>query len=194
MHYTARFVRVAWLVLAAAGCSDDGLSVQDLNSSSTAGVGDSTANPTSPQTTADTLDGSGSGEGSMTGGTQGEGDTDASGGTSETPTSTTGDATTSVDTSVGTTEGTGTTAGTGTSEGSSSTGEACEPITEDPSGIGGECINDVDCPAGYTCQPFAGIVFQLSCQILCTQDCECPAGYTCAEIADKSGSTWHQCA
>ena len=55
------------------------------------------------------------------------------------------------------------------------------------------CNRDVDCPTGYTCQPFAGIVFQLSCQILCTQDCECPAGYTCDEIADKSGSTWHQC-
>lgn len=186
MHRTARFVSVAFLALAAAGCSDDGLNVQDLNSSSTAGSGgDSTANPTSPQTTADTLDGSASGEGSMTGGTQG--DTGASGGTSETPTGTTGDATTTVGTTDDTTDG------TGTSEGSSSTGEACQPITEDPSGIGGECINDVDCPVGYTCQPFAGIVFQLSCQILCTQDCECPAGYTCLEIADKSGSTWHQC-
>lgn len=186
MHRKARFVYAAWLVVAAAGCSDDGLNVQGLNSSSTAGTGggDSSGNATAPQTTADTRGGTGSGEAGSSGvATHGDAETGASGSTSEIPTGTTGDATTTV----------GTTEGTGTTEGSSSTGEVCQPITEDPSGIGGECINDVDCPAGYTCQPFAGIVFQLSCQILCTQDCECPAGYTCDEIADKSGSTWHQC-
>lgn len=189
MHRKARFVYAAWLVVAAAaGCSDDGLNVQGLNSSSTAGSGggDSSGNATVPQTTADDRGGTGSGEGpadSSGVATHGDAETGASGSTSDIPTGTTGDATTTV----------GTTEGTGTTEGSSSTGEVCQPITEDPSGIGGECTNDVDCPAGYTCQPFAGIVFQLSCQILCTQECECPAGYTCDEIADKSGSTWHQC-
>ena len=71
------------------------------------------------------------------------------------------------------------------------TGSACTDSSQCCSltCAGGECINDVDCPAGYTCQPFAGIVFQLSCQILCTQDCECPAGYTCYVHADsKVGS------
>ena len=51
----------------------------------------------------------------------------------------------------------------------------------------------LDCPAEYTCQPFAGIVFQQTCQILCTMDCECPAGLTCFEVADKSGAVWYQC-
>ena len=191
MHRTARFVVSAWLVVAAAGCSDDGLDVQGQNSSSTGNSGgDSSGNPTAPATTADEHGGTGSADGDSTvGGTQGNVDTSAGSTTSEIPPGSTGDATT-----VGATEGTSSSGGPGTTEGSSSTGEVCEPITEDPSGIGGECINDVDCPAGYTCQGFAGIVFQLSCQILCTQDCECPLGYTCVEIADKSGSTWHQCA
>jgi hypothetical protein len=193
MHCTARFVVSAWLVVAATGCSDDGLNVQGLNSSSTGNSGgDSTGNATGPVTTADDHGGTGSVDGTSTGaGTQGNVDTSAGSSTSEIPTGSTGDATTLG----GTTEGPGSSSeGPGTTEGSSSTGEVCEPINEDPSGIGGECINDVDCLDGYTCQPFVGIVFQLSCQILCTQDCECPLGYTCIEIADKSGSTWHQCA
>lgn len=178
----------AWLVVAAAGCSDDGLNVQGQNSSSTGNSGgDSTGNATNdPVTTGEDQGATGSGEGPAgSSGMATQGDTSVGSSTSEIPTGTTGDATT---------EGTSSSGGPGTTEGSSSTGEVCEPITEDPSGIGGECINDVDCPAGYTCQGFAGIVFQLSCQILCTQDCECPLGYTCVEIADKSGSTWHQCA
>lgn len=178
----------AWLVVAAAGCSDDGLNVQGQNSSSTGNSGgDSSGNATAPVTTADEHGGTASADGGTTAqGTQGNVDTSAGSSTSEIPTGTTVDAT------IGATEGSSS-GGPGTTEGSSSTGEVCEPITDDPSFIGGECINDVDCPDGYTCQPFAGIVFQLSCQILCMEDCECPLGYTCLEIADKSGATWHQC-
>jgi hypothetical protein len=72
-------------------------------------------------------------------------------------------------------------------------GDACEPLTDDPSAIGVPCGNGLMlCPPEYTCQPFAGIVLQESCQILCAQDCECPDGYTCEEVADK-GNMWMQC-
>lgn len=83
---------------------------------------------------------------------------------------------------------------TDTSPGSTTdTGETCVPITEDASGIGSECAVDGDCPAGYTCQPFAGIVLEMSCQVLCEQTCECPAGLSCIAVADKSGASWNQC-
>lgn len=91
--------------------------------------------------------------------------------------------------------GTGTDTGTSDSSGTSATesGEVCEPITEDASGIGLECENDGDCLDGYTCQAFQGIVLTRQCQILCEQTCQCPAGLGCVEIADKSGVPWHQC-
>ncbi len=93
-------------------------------------------------------------------------------------------------TTVGTTEVT-----TASSEDTATTdsGEPCVPITEDASAIGLECEIDADCPAGYTCQPFAGIVLSTQCEILCEQTCECPAGLSCTEITDKGGATWHQC-
>ena len=109
------------------------------------------------------------------------------------------------------------------------TGETCVPVTDDASGIGGQCNDDGDCPtppartpppvlgeagfphpqgggervgqcnddgdclAGYTCQPFQGIVLEMSCQVLCEQTCECPAGLVCTPVADKSGAAWNQC-
>jgi hypothetical protein len=197
MHCTARFVCAAWLVVAAA-CSDDGLSVQDLNSSSTAAEGSSSGSAsgnatTSPVTTVDSASITGTDDGP--GGTTVAEPTDA-GDTvlDESTVGTTG----GPGDSTGTTDGTGTTGGStteGSTEGSTtggSTTEACEPITEDASGIGVDCMNDGECPEGYTCQAFEGIVLQQLCQILCTQDCECPAGLTCIEVSDKSGS-WHQC-
>jgi hypothetical protein len=104
------------------------------------------------------------------------------------------DESTSIGDSWTTTSGT-TEVTTGTSEDTATTdsGEPCVPITEDASGINLECNVDGDCPAGYTCQPFQGIVFQTTCQVLCEQTCECPAGLTCNETADKSGAVWHQC-
>ena len=77
---------------------------------------------------------------------------------------------------------------------SESSGTAgCEPITDDPTAIGDPCTGNGDCPAGYTCQPFSGIVPQESCQILCEQSCECPQGFQCVQVTDKSGIPWMQC-
>jgi hypothetical protein len=90
------------------------------------------------------------------------------------------------DASIGTTD---VTAGTTATD----SGDPCVPITDDPSGIGGECNNDGDCLAGYTCQSFQGIVLEVSCQVLCEQTCECPAGLVCTPVADKSGMSWNQC-
>jgi hypothetical protein len=194
MHCTARFVCAAWLV-AAAACSDDGLNVQDLNSSSTAtAAGESSGNPTGPVTTAD--------DHGATAGSTGTTPTDSTGATGSTSFSETtvndNDGTT-IETSMGesssgTTDGSTTDGSTtdGSTTGGSTT-EACEPITEDPSGIGLECQSNLDCLPGYTCQPFEGFAFQITCQILCEEDCDCPMGYTCTEIADKSGAVWHQC-
>lgn len=97
-----------------------------------------------------------------------------------------GDATTSTGT-------TGETTGTTGETSSTDDGEPCVPITEDASGIGVACEVDGDCLPGYTCQPFQGIVQQLSCQVRCEQTCECPAGLACLEVADKSGASWFQC-
>ena len=97
------------------------------------------------------------------------------------------ESTTIGDASIGTTDVTVGTAST------TDTGETCVPITDDPSGIGGQCNNDGDCLAGYTCQPFQGIVLEMACQVLCEQTCECPAGLVCTPVADKSGAAWNQC-
>jgi hypothetical protein len=67
------------------------------------------------------------------------------------------------------------------------------PITDDDSAIGVDCESDGDCPDGYTCQPFSGIVLQMQCQILCEEDCECPDGYSCMQIVDKTMMPWNQC-
>jgi hypothetical protein len=197
MHCTARIVGVAWLV-AAAACSDDGLTVQSQNSSSTGSIdslGDSSGE--SP------VSGGGEEQGGSASGGSGTGNTaDPDGASSETglpPSGTTDLSGTTGDGGVtedgGTTEattGSGTTGGASSSEGST-TGEACQPITEDPSGIGTNCRSALDCLPGYTCQPFQGFVFQQTCQILCTMECECPAGLACLEVADKSGAVWYQC-
>lgn len=187
MHRTTRFVVAAWLA-AAAGCSDDGIPAQGLNSSGT-GVdtvpGESTGNGTNPTTGEDQGGtGNGTGTGPADGDTQGGPDTDTSGPPPA-------DGSTSVATDDGSTVGT--TEATGTTEGSPTTGEVCDPITEDPSGIGVACRGDLDCLEGYTCQPFNGLVFQQTCQILCTMDCECPMGLACVETVDKLGIPWFQC-
>jgi hypothetical protein len=95
-------------------------------------------------------------------------------------TTTIGDATTTTET-------------TGSTSATTDSGEVCDPITEDASAINNACNSDLDCPADYTCQPFQGIVLQMTCQVLCEQTCQCPAGLSCIEIADKSGATWGQC-
>jgi hypothetical protein len=201
MHCTARIVGAAWLVVASA-CSDDGLTVQNQNSSSTAAsdsLGDSSGE--SP------VSGDGGEQGGSASGGSGTGntadpdsatasetglDTGPPGGTTDLS-GTTDDAGGTTDATSGTTDATsGSTDGASSSEGST-TGEPCQPITEDPSGIGTNCRSDVDCLPGYTCQPFEGFVFQQTCQILCTLECECPAGLACLETADKSGAVWYQC-
>ncbi|HEV8325213.1 MAG TPA: hypothetical protein VG389_26590 [Myxococcota bacterium] len=62
----------------------------------------------------------------------------------------------------------------------------------DPSSIDAMCLSDTDCPVGYVCQPFSGIILTQSCEVLCATDCDCPAGYSCMPRADKSGS-WMEC-
>jgi hypothetical protein len=69
----------------------------------------------------------------------------------------------------------------------------CDPLAADSSAVDQPCGDSGgDCPDGYTCQPFNGIVLQMKCEILCTEDCECPDGGTCEEFADKAGA-WTQC-
>ena len=178
-----RFVCV--LALAVTGCSDDGLPVNNQNDSGTSGAtASATASATAPATTTD--DG-----------------VDSVGGTAE-GTAGTGPVGTGTDGPPNATESTGTDGPTGSTEGSStgvdtdsSTGtetetDGCEPITEDASDIGTDCMSDMDCEPGYTCQPFNGFVFEQTCQILCTESCECPMGLTCQFTADKV-TDWFQC-
>lgn len=69
-------------------------------------------------------------------------------------------------------------------------GGAC---TNDTSAIGNDCTSDGDCPAGYVCQGFSGVIFTQSCQILCAPGaCPCPSGTACTTVGDKGG-TWMQC-
>jgi hypothetical protein len=68
----------------------------------------------------------------------------------------------------------------------------CTPVTMDSSAIDEACVDDGDCPAGYTCQGFNGFVFVQSCQILCNETCERPSGLSCITVSDKLGS-WTQC-
>ncbi len=70
--------------------------------------------------------------------------------------------------------------------------DSCVPLTNDTAPKDDECGEGAPCPAGYTCQAFAGIVLQMSCQVLCTSDCDCPSGTRCETVADKAGS-WMQC-
>ena len=185
MHCTIRSHLLALLVLLPA-CSDDGLSGQGQNSST--GNGDSGA-----------VTGGDVNDGGTSPATSGEGDTSGgppAGTTSGDPGSDgTGATTGTVDTE-GTSTGGSSTEGSST-EGSStegsSTGEPCTPITDDPTAIGTDCENDLDCPEGYTCQPFQGFVLQMQCQILCEEHCECPMGLTCNPTVDKSGVSWSQC-
>lgn len=89
--------------------------------------------------------------------------------------------------------GTGTGSDSGTSGDTGTTTSTCEPINPDPTEIGMECQIDANCPMGYTCQPFSGVVLQMTCQILCEDDCECPMGLTCNETVDKTQMPWFQC-
>lgn len=85
-----------------------------------------------------------------------------------------------------------TTSGTSGSS-STATETGCAPITDDATAIGTDCMADLDCPDGYTCQPFQGFDLQMQCQVLCEQTCECPVGFTCTETVDKTGVSWFQC-
>ena len=69
--------------------------------------------------------------------------------------------------------------------------DGCVPPTSDTSAIGTSCTSAADCPSGYVCQPFIGIVLQQTCEIRCETAC-CPSGTTCQMVADKAG-TWLQC-
>jgi hypothetical protein len=183
MRSTTSFALMTWLA-AIAACSDDGLSVQNQNSSTggaeTGSVMTSDHGPEDgPGDTTSQDEGPPGGTGGTTGGHEEDGTTSAEG---------TGSATEGTGTTGGT-EGTGT---TGDTEGSS-TGEPCVPITDDASAIATDCQVDADCPDGYTCQPFVGVVLQQQCQILCEATCECPMGLTCNETVDQGGVPWFQC-
>jgi hypothetical protein len=98
--------------------------------------------------------------------------------------------------------GSGSAAGAGGSSGSAgrdggtldaSSPDACSALSTDASAFDKTCVNTIDCPGGYTCQPFNGIVLSYSCQVLCQRDCECPAGRTCQAVSDESGASWKQC-
>ena len=159
------------------GCSDDGVPGQGQNSSTSGHADDGSGSPADAPNS--TSDGGSTGSAGSSGG--------------EPPSATTGGGTqgetegdVEVDTE-GDTEGTT----SGDTEGTT-TGEICEPITEDPTGIGTPCQTDMDCLPGYTCQVFEGFVLELSCQILCEDTCECPEGLTCTLTQDKVKS-WFQC-
>lgn len=183
MRFSITVCGLCGLVVAAA-CSDDGLTVQNQNSStSSAGSGGIESAATGEDQATATAGGSG--------GTTSPADTSATEtspphdtDTGEPPSDTTGP---ELDTEGSTTGGTDSTDGTDTT-----TGEPCMPITEDPSAIGQACMIEADCPAEYTCQSFQGIVLQQTCQILCTMDCECPMGLVCVPVMDKAAS-WMQC-
>ena len=161
------------------GCSDDGVPGQGQNSTATTEASDepTTTGETAAQTPDDGVD-------------AGQGSTGDPGTTTAEPPGTTGGDDSEGTAATGSETG-GTTGSGGESEGST-TGEICEPITEDPSGIGVECRTDLDCEPGYTCQAFEGFVLDLSCQILCEDTCQCPMGLTCTFTQDKAKS-WFQC-
>ncbi len=192
MHCKTRRAHAAhllWFALSIA-CSDDGLGVQNQNSSTGSDEGDSgqgatTVNGDSTGIATGPAGSDGTGSSGSDVATEGD-NTSATGTTSE------GTGTTSDGSGSGSGEGTGTSEGTGTTDGGSTT-EACMPISDDPSGIGMNCVSDLDCPDGYTCQPFVGFAFMQTCQILCENDCDCPVGLTCNETVDKTGVPWYQC-
>lgn len=187
MRLTINVLGLVCLV-ATAACFDEDPIIQN-SSSSTSGV-DTTTEPPPTAT-----QGGGSSSASGTGDSTGPSDpseTDSPPG--ETEGMTTGEPATGTETGSTSTEGTTGTSGTGTGDtGTGTTGDACMPITNDASGIAVDCVSDLDCPAGYTCQPFQGFVMQMQCQILCTDVCECPPGLLCNPVMDKSGSSWSQC-
>jgi hypothetical protein len=171
-----------WMVpfALAVGCSDDGVQGQNDAGGTSAATG--TGNVSSGDGADDGSDPTGAG---MTSPSTTSGDDSGSGGTA-------GPADSGSGSDSGT--GTGTDSGSGSDSGSDSgtTGDVCEP-PDDGASIGLDCAGGGMCPPGYTCQGFSGIVFQESCQILCTQDCECPMGTTCIQVVDKGGIPWMQC-
>jgi hypothetical protein len=192
MHCTARLVVAAWIVLVTA-CSDDGLNVQNQNSSTSGEPNDGSGNAT-------TIDDGVGGDATMSGSGAASGSDDATQGSPETsstsgPATDDGITTDASSTDASTTDASTTDASTtdASTTDASTTGEPCDPITEDASAINVDCLSDLDCPVDYTCQPFVGFAFQQTCQILCTETCECPMGLTCLEIIDKTGIPWHQC-
>lgn len=124
-------------------------------------------------------------------GTAGTGSSTGSADTSGGGASSTGEATAGTGMGTGQVETTtGATTGDAGTGGPSDTG--CAPITEDASAIGTTCQIDDECPPGYTCQDFEGVVLEQSCQIRCEADCECPTGLSCVEVTDKAHA-WMQC-
>lgn len=55
------------------------------------------------------------------------------------------------------------------------------------------CTGAGDCPAGFVCQSFSGVVLTQSCEIRCDDPAfTCPCGTVCQDHSDKVGS-WRQC-
>lgn len=183
MRVSTAFLCALSLVMVGAACSDDGIAPQSDATGSPAGTTGADEAATEGQ---DGASGGGGTDGPSNGSTGGDGSTTGGVGSSGPEGTGTGTAGT------GQTDGTSTDGDSSTGEGSS-TGEACVPLA-DGAAIGQDCgPGGVMCPPEYTCQPFAGIVFQESCQIICTQDCECPMGMACQEIMDKGPGSWFQC-
>lgn len=81
----------------------------------------------------------------------------------------------------------------GTDAASTDDAGSCPAPIDDLSGIGATCSNDGDCPTGYSCRAFSGIVLTHSCQILCDPSgCPCPDTTSCTAHSDK-GTSWSQC-
>lgn len=160
---------VALLVASACGGDDTtGTGTADTSATDPTGssTGTMTTDPTDPtaetsaETTATTVDETGSSSGT--------------------------NPTTGVDGSTGS-SGTETTASDSSSTGGeSSTGDACQPVTEDVSAIGQDCVSDDDCPDAYACIDAGAFAPQPLCRIPCTMDCECPDGLSCQVIEGKA--------
>lgn len=171
-------------------CSDDGVPQTSANAEGTT-TGEPNNGTLATSDRDDTGEDPGASEGTSNGpATTGSASTGPSDGTSGDPT---GEETSGSEGSGSSDTGESDTSGTDTGEGSSSSGDVCEPAA-DGAAIHQDCgPMGAMCPPGYTCQPFSGIVDQLSCQILCEDDCECPEGTTCNEVTDMTMTIWHQC-
>ena len=185
---TKRILALSVCVGLVPGCADDGTTSTGTESaeSSTGTTGAMMAS-TGGDTGSTGADGGGTG--TSTGATSAYTGAETSATTSAETTAGTGGETTDG----GTTEGGTTEGATGSGSGTDSGGAVCPP---DGAAIGQDCSGGAMCPECYTCQPFAGIVLQEQCQVLCDPDKgndDCPPGLACVEVVDKGGIPWNQC-